>query len=160
MVKDSGQPVAATTGEGTQPSVSDDGSNVSFDNGTDPDPNDPIDTLSKVGGLEIAGMVGAILSAAERKIPILVDGFISTVAALVAQRLYPEVKGYLFIGHQSKEAGHQHAIMLLDKKPILNLGLRLGEGTGAALAFPILEAATNIVKEMATFESAGVAEKI
>ncbi|WP_339146141.1 MULTISPECIES: nicotinate-nucleotide--dimethylbenzimidazole phosphoribosyltransferase [unclassified Sutcliffiella] len=125
-----------------------------------PDPNDPIDTLSKVGGLEIAGMVGAILSAAERKIPVLVDGFISTVAALVAQRLYPGVKGYLFIGHQSKEAGHQHAIMLLDKKPILNLGLRLGEGTGAALAFPILEAATNIVKEMATFESAGVAEKI
>ncbi|WP_404441915.1 nicotinate-nucleotide--dimethylbenzimidazole phosphoribosyltransferase [Sutcliffiella horikoshii] len=125
-----------------------------------PDPNDPIDTLSKVGGLEIAGMVGAILSATESKIPVLVDGFISTVAALVAQRLYPEVKGYLFIGHQSMEAGHKHAIMLLEKKPILNLGLRLGEGTGAALAFPVLEAATNIVKEMATFESAGIAEKI
>ncbi|WP_404467967.1 nicotinate-nucleotide--dimethylbenzimidazole phosphoribosyltransferase [Sutcliffiella horikoshii] len=125
-----------------------------------PDPTDPIDTLSKVGGLEIAGMIGAILSAAERNIPVLVDGFISTVAALVAKRLYPEVNGYLFIGHQSMEAGHKHAIMLLDKKPILNLGLRLGEGTGAALAYPILEAATNIVKEMATFESAGVAGKI
>ncbi|MCG1020969.1 nicotinate-nucleotide--dimethylbenzimidazole phosphoribosyltransferase [Sutcliffiella horikoshii] len=125
-----------------------------------PDPTDPIDTLSKVGGLEIGGMVGAILAAAERKIPILVDGFISTVAALLAQRLYPEAKGYLFIGHRSMEVGHEHAIMLLEKKPILNLGLRLGEGTGAALAFPILQAATNIVKEMATFESAGVAEKI
>ncbi|MEA3319461.1 MAG: nicotinate-nucleotide--dimethylbenzimidazole phosphoribosyltransferase [Bacillota bacterium] len=125
-----------------------------------PDRNDPIDVLSKVGGLEIAGMVGAILKAAELNIPVLVDGFISTVAALLAQRLYPEVRGYLFIGHQSMEAGHKHAIKMLDKTPILNLGLRLGEGTGAALAFPILKAATNIVKEMATFKSAGVAEKI
>ncbi|ART76637.1 nicotinate-nucleotide--dimethylbenzimidazole phosphoribosyltransferase [Sutcliffiella horikoshii] len=125
-----------------------------------PDPNDPIDILSKVGGLEIGGMVGAILAAAERKIPVLVDGFISTVAALLAQRLYPEVKGYLFIGHQSMEAGHKHAIRQLEKKPILDLGLRLGEGTGAALAFPILKAATDIVKDMATFESAGIAEKI
>ncbi|TYS70475.1 nicotinate-nucleotide--dimethylbenzimidazole phosphoribosyltransferase [Sutcliffiella horikoshii] len=125
-----------------------------------PDQNDPIDVLMKVGGLEIAGMVGAILKAAELKIPLLVDGFISTVASLVAQRLYPEVRGYLLIGHRSMEAGHQHAIKMLEKTPILNLGLRLGEGTGAALAFPILIAATNIVKEMATFETAGIAEKI
>ncbi|KMJ57590.1 nicotinate-nucleotide--dimethylbenzimidazole phosphoribosyltransferase [Bacillus sp. LL01] len=125
-----------------------------------PDSADPIDVLSKLGGLEIAGMIGAILTAAERKIPVLIDGFISTIAALLAVKLHNEVKGYLFIGHQSQEAGHQHAIKLLERMPILNLGLRLGEGTGAALAFPVLQAAANITKEMATFKSAGVAEKV
>nr|WP_317987034.1 nicotinate-nucleotide--dimethylbenzimidazole phosphoribosyltransferase [Sutcliffiella rhizosphaerae] len=125
-----------------------------------PNSDDAIDVLAKIGGLELAGITGAILAAAERKIPVLIDGFISTVAALIATRLYKEAAEYLFIGHKSAEYGHQYAIKLLKKDPILDLGMRLGEGTGAALAFPILLAATNIVKEMATFESAGVSGKV
>jgi nicotinate-nucleotide--dimethylbenzimidazole phosphoribosyltransferase len=124
-----------------------------------PDPKDPIDILAKLGGLEIAGMTGAILAAAEKKIPILIDGFICTVSALLAVEICNHVEDYLLIGHQSQEAGHQHAIHMLGKKPILNLGLRLGEGTGAALAYPIVEAAARILKEMATFSSAGVSEE-
>ncbi|WP_335869902.1 nicotinate-nucleotide--dimethylbenzimidazole phosphoribosyltransferase [Bacillus sp. 2205SS5-2] len=125
-----------------------------------PDQGDPIDILSKLGGLEIAGMIGAILKAAEQKTPVLIDGFISTIAALLAAELHNEVKDYLFIGHQSQEVGHQHAIKLLEKTPILNLSLRLGEGTGAALAYPVLQAATNILKEMSTFTAAGVKGKL
>jgi nicotinate-nucleotide--dimethylbenzimidazole phosphoribosyltransferase len=124
-----------------------------------PDPKDPIDVLTKVGGLEIGGMTGAMLAAAGNRVPILVDGFISTVAALLASRLCETVKDYMIVGHQSQEPGHEVALRLLGKQPLLDLGLRLGEGSGAAVAFPILEAATRMVKEMATFSSAGVTDK-
>jgi nicotinate-nucleotide--dimethylbenzimidazole phosphoribosyltransferase len=121
--------------------------------------NDAIDILMKVGGLEIAGMTGAIIKATEKRIPIILDGFISTTAALLAVLLEEKVKDYLIAGHLSKEQGHYHALTFLNKSPLLDLGLRLGEGTGAALSFPLLEAATNMVKEMATFQSAGIANE-
>lgn len=124
-----------------------------------PDRNDPIDLLSKVGGLEIVGMTGAMLAAASYRIPILVDGFISTTAAVVAKLFTPRVIDYMFIGHQSIEPGHEKAIELIGKQPLINMGMRVGEGTGAAVAFPILKAATLLLKEMATFESAGVSSK-
>lgn len=123
-----------------------------------PNSNDPIDVLAKVGGLEIAAMVGAMLQAAKHKIPIIVDGFICTTAALIAQSLNKHVKDYMIIGHQSMEPGHQVAIRLLGKKPILNLQMRLGEGSGAALAYPIVEAACRMINEMATFSEAGVSQ--
>ncbi|MFA9558478.1 nicotinate-nucleotide--dimethylbenzimidazole phosphoribosyltransferase [Evansella sp. AB-rgal1] len=125
----------------------------------EPNREDVMDVLAKVGGLEIAGMTGAILGAASKKTPILIDGFISTIAALVAVKLCEHVKDYLIIGHQSEERGHQIALEMLECKPILNLQLRLGEGTGAALAFPLLKASVNILQEMATFSSAGVTER-
>lgn len=123
-----------------------------------PDPTDPIDILSKVGGLEIAAITGAILGAASRQKPVIVDGFIATVAALLAYKLCNYVKDYLIFGHQSQERGHGLALELLDGTPLLNLQFRLGEGTGAAMAFPIVEAATRILGEMATFSSAGVSD--
>lgn len=124
-----------------------------------PDRNDPIDVLAKVGGLEIAAMTGAMLAAAAHNIPILVDGFICSVAAVLATKLCSNTKGYMIIGHRSVENGHQVAIQLLEKQPILDLGLRLGEGSGAAVAFPILQSATLMLKNMATFTSAGVTNK-
>ncbi|MFC0270554.1 nicotinate-nucleotide--dimethylbenzimidazole phosphoribosyltransferase [Metabacillus herbersteinensis] len=124
-----------------------------------PNPNDPIDILSKVGGLEIAGMVGAMLAGASNRIPILVDGFISTTAALVAKMISSQVTEYIFIGHRSVEPGHDIAIELLGKKPLLDLGMRLGEGSGAAMAFPILHSATLMLREMATFTQAGISNK-
>lgn len=124
-----------------------------------PNPVDPIDILAKVGGLEIGGMAGAMLGAATKRTPILVDGFISTIAALLACKLCPAVKDYMIVGHQSQEPGHQVALSLLGKKPLLDLGLRLGEGSGAAIAFPILESAVRMINEMATFSSAGVSDK-
>ncbi|MBM7602981.1 nicotinate-nucleotide--dimethylbenzimidazole phosphoribosyltransferase [Metabacillus crassostreae] len=124
-----------------------------------PQQNDPFDILSKIGGLEIAGMTGAILKAAEQKVPVIIDGFISTASALLAVLMEDKVRNYLIAGHQSQEKGHVHALSFLQKQPLLQLDLRLGEGTGAALAFPLIEAATNMMNEMATFESAGVSEK-
>ncbi|TFH87947.1 nicotinate-nucleotide--dimethylbenzimidazole phosphoribosyltransferase [Billgrantia azerbaijanica] len=121
-----------------------------------PDRNDPLEVLAKLGGLEIAAMAGAYLGGAVRRVPLLVDGFIATVAALVACRLAPATRDYLVFGHRSREPGHAHALAALDAQPLLDLGLRLGEGTGAALAFPLLESATRMLAEMATFESAGV----
>lgn len=121
-----------------------------------PDANDPIDLLAKIGGLEIAGMAGAMLAAASRRVPILVDGFIATVSALLADMLAKGASDYMFVGHQSVEPGHIVAAELLGKKPLIDLGMRVGEGTGAAVAFPILQAATLVLKEMATFASAGV----
>lgn len=123
-----------------------------------PNRNNPIDILAKVGGLEIAAMTGAMLGAAANRIPIIVDGFISTTAALLAVAMKNDVKDYLIIGHQSVEPGHQIAIGLLGKKPLLDLQLRLGEGSGAALAYPIVEAACKMINEMATFSSAGVSQ--
>ena len=122
----------------------------------EPDRNDPLGVLAKLGGLEIAAMAGAYLGGASRRVPLLVDGFIATVAALVACRLAPATRDYLNFAHRSREPGHAHALVALDAQPLLDLGLRLGEGTGAALAFPLLESATRMLAEMATFESAGV----
>ncbi|MBM7703908.1 nicotinate-nucleotide--dimethylbenzimidazole phosphoribosyltransferase [Metabacillus iocasae] len=124
-----------------------------------PNPEDALDLLAKVGGLEIAAMTGAMLAAAEHRVPILVDGFICTVSACLATLICPDVKHYMIVAHQSVEPGHQKAIAYLKKEPLLNLSLRLGEGTGAAIAFPLLQFATNMVKQMATFSSAGVSTK-
>lgn len=124
-----------------------------------PDSTDAIDILSKVGGLEMAAMAGAMLAAAEKQIPILLDGFICTVAGCLAELISPSVVNYMILAHQSAEPGHQTAITHLDKEPLLQLNMRLGEGTGATVAFPILQSAVNMLKEMATFESAGVAGK-
>ena len=121
-----------------------------------PNAEDPIDLLSKIGGLEIAGMAGAMLAAASHRVPILVDGFIATVSALIANMIAEGASNYMFVGHQSVEPGHKAAAELLGKKPLVDLGMRLGEGTGAAVAFPILQAATLALKEMATFADAGV----
>jgi nicotinate-nucleotide--dimethylbenzimidazole phosphoribosyltransferase len=121
-----------------------------------PNPNDPIDIIAKVGGLEIAGMAGAMLAASRLRVPILVDGFICSIAALVAKLISPGVEDFMIVTHQSIEPGHQIALSLLGKKPILDLGLRLGEGTGAAISFPIIQSATLMLTEMATFHSAGI----
>jgi nicotinate-nucleotide--dimethylbenzimidazole phosphoribosyltransferase len=123
-----------------------------------PNPNDALDVLCKVGGLEIAGLAGVLIAAAARRIPIVVDGFISTAAALIAVGLVPDVRNYLFSGHQSVEIGHQAMLKDLGLTPLIDLNLRLGEGTGAALAFHLLEAASRILREMATFAEAGVSE--
>jgi nicotinate-nucleotide--dimethylbenzimidazole phosphoribosyltransferase len=120
--------------------------------------SDPIDVLSKVGGLEIAGLAGLALGAAARRIPVVIDGFISTAAAAIAVALEPRVKGFLFASHRSSEPGHDALLRFIGLEPFLELRMRLGEGTGAALAMPILEASTKLLKEMATFSSAGVSE--
>lgn len=124
-----------------------------------PDKNDPIDVLAKVGGLEIAAMTGAMLAGARHRIPILLDGFICTVAALLAKEICSTSCKYMIAGHRSVEPGHEMALKLLGKKPILDLGLRLGEGSGAAVAFPILQSAALMLKEMATFTSAGITKQ-
>jgi nicotinate-nucleotide--dimethylbenzimidazole phosphoribosyltransferase len=123
-----------------------------------PDPADPLGVLASVGGLEIAAMAGACQEAANRRVPLLVDGFIATTAALLACRLSPKVREVLIFGHRSREPGHDLALAALDARPLLDLELRLGEGTGAALAFPLLEAACRMLAEMATFEAAGIVE--
>ncbi|MGG3448751.1 nicotinate-nucleotide--dimethylbenzimidazole phosphoribosyltransferase [Domibacillus aminovorans] len=124
-----------------------------------PRADDPIDILSKIGGLEIAGMAGAMLAAASNRIPILVDGFISATAALIAKMISSQVADYMIMGHRSLEPGHDVLIQLLGKKPLLDLEMRLGEGSGAAVSFPILQSAVLMVKEMATFETAQVSNK-
>lgn len=122
-----------------------------------PDGGDGMSLLCAVGGFEIGALAGAMLAAAAARVPIVLDGFISAAAALVAVRLCPAVKGYLIAAHRSTEKGHAIALADLGLRPLLDLELRLGEGTGAALAFPLLEAACRTMREMATFESAGVA---
>jgi nicotinate-nucleotide--dimethylbenzimidazole phosphoribosyltransferase len=119
----------------------------------------PLTTLAAVGGLEIAGICGLILAAAGRKLPVVVDGFISSAAALVAMRLSRSVADYLFFSHCSAEAGHRTFFDRMAIRPILDLDLRLGEGTGGALAMQVIEAAVKIYNEMATFDSAGVSSK-
>lgn len=121
-----------------------------------PDRNDPLGALAAVGGLEMAAMVGAYLGGAEQRLPLLVDGFIATVAALLARRLCPGLREYLLFGHRSQEPGHALALKALDARPLLDFGLRLGEGTGAALAFPLLDSACRLLSEMATFDDAGI----
>jgi nicotinate-nucleotide--dimethylbenzimidazole phosphoribosyltransferase len=124
-----------------------------------PDPNDALDILSKVGGFEIGVLAGAILEAAHRRVPVLLDGFISSAAALLAALYDPGVRPYLIASHQSVEIGHRHVLERLGLRAYLNLDLRLGEGSGAALCFHLVEASCRILKEMATFESAGVTDK-
>jgi nicotinate-nucleotide--dimethylbenzimidazole phosphoribosyltransferase len=125
----------------------------------DPDPKDALDVLAKVGGYEIAGIAGLVLGAALHRIPVVVDGFISTAGALIAAELNPLVKGYMIAAHQSVEIGHRKMLEHLEQVPLLDLNLRLGEGTGAALGMSLVEAGVKILGEMATFVDAGVAEK-
>jgi len=124
-----------------------------------PNANDAMDVLHKVGGLEIAGLAGVMIAAAGRRIPVIVDGFISTAAALIAVGLAPRVRDYLVSAHQSVEIGHQVMLQHLNLSPLLDMNMRLGEGTGAALAFHLIEASTRILREMATFGEAGVSDK-
>jgi nicotinate-nucleotide--dimethylbenzimidazole phosphoribosyltransferase len=124
-----------------------------------PDPDDALDVLAKVGGFEIAGLAGAILGAAAAARPVVIDGFISTAAAMVAVGFAPAVRPYLFAAHRSQERGHGIMWDSLELSPFLDLDLRLGEGTGAAMAISLLEAAGKILNEMATFAEAGVADR-
>ncbi len=124
-----------------------------------PDPKDALDALSKVGGFEIGGIAGVILAGARYRIPVVLDGFISGAAALIAASLSPQVKPFLIASHQSVEGGHRVILDHLGLRPLLNLGLRLGEGTGAALGISLVEAGLKILDEMATFSEAGVSEK-
>jgi nicotinate-nucleotide--dimethylbenzimidazole phosphoribosyltransferase len=117
---------------------------------------EPLEILRCVGGLEIAAMTGFILSAAATRMAVVCDGFISTAAAALAFNIAPEIKDYLFAGHCSEEPGHRHLLKHIGLAPILNLGMRLGEGTGAVLAMPLIESSVRIFAEMATFSSAGV----
>ena len=121
-----------------------------------PNTADPLDVLAKVGGLEIAGLTGVILGAAANRCPVVIDGFISTVAALVARKLAPEAVGYMIASHLSHEQGHRSLLQELGLTPMLHLDMRLGEGTGGVLALHLVDAACRIMEEMATFESAGV----
>jgi nicotinate-nucleotide--dimethylbenzimidazole phosphoribosyltransferase len=124
-----------------------------------PNPADALDVLAKVGGFEIGGITGAILAAAAHRRPVVVDGFISTAAAMLAVTLQPRVREYLFASHCSQELGHRRMMDWLGLKPILDLQMRLGEGTGAALASSLIEAACRSLVEIATFAEAGVAGK-
>lgn len=121
-----------------------------------PDPADPVDVLAKVGGFEIGGLTGVIVGAAARRIPVVLDGFISTSAALIACGLNGAVRHYLIAGHRSAEFGHGPCLDYLELEPLLDLGMRLGEGTGAALGLLLVEAASRLLAEMATFDEAGV----
>jgi nicotinate-nucleotide--dimethylbenzimidazole phosphoribosyltransferase len=161
------KPVALVTGKGTGLDVSGQAHKrqiieaivqrhfPTVDAGSAPD---PIEVLRCVGGLEIAAMTGLILGAAQSGIAVVADGFISTAAAAIAFAIEPCVRGYLFAGHQSEEPGHRVLLEYIGLKPILSLNMRLGEGTGAVLAMPIIESALCLYAEMATFASAGVSE--
>jgi nicotinate-nucleotide--dimethylbenzimidazole phosphoribosyltransferase len=122
----------------------------------EPDPTDAIDVLCKIGGLEIGALAGVILEAANSQVPVVLDGVISTAAALIATQLAPMARPYLIPSHSSVEKGHLAALRHLELKPIMHLDFRLGEGTGAAIAFHLLDASIHILNEMATFASAGV----
>lgn len=124
-----------------------------------PDSDDPLAVLSLVGGLEIAALTGLILGAASRRMPVVIDGFISSTAALVAVKLQPTAWNYLVPSHLSAESGHALLMDYLNLKPYLNMGMRLGEGTGAVLGMQLVEAAARVTLEMATFEDAGVSSK-
>jgi nicotinate-nucleotide--dimethylbenzimidazole phosphoribosyltransferase len=125
-----------------------------------PDAGDALGVLAAVGGLEIAGLVGVVLAGAARRAPVVLDGFIATAAALVAARLAPAARGYLIAAHRSAEPGHQRLLEALGLVPYLELAMRLGEGTGAALGIGLLRAALACYREMATFSEAGVSERL
>jgi len=123
-----------------------------------PDPGDPLDVLAKVGGFEIGGIAGVVLGAAAQRKPVVIDGFISTAGALLACTLCPAAADYLIAAHRSAEPGHRALHARLGKQPLLDLNLRLGEGTGAALAMNLVEAARRILTEVATFDEAHVSQ--
>jgi nicotinate-nucleotide--dimethylbenzimidazole phosphoribosyltransferase len=159
-----GEPVEKVTGRGTGVD------NRTFENKikviekaiklNNPDPKDPIDVLTKIGGFEIGGMTGIYLAGAANRIPVVVDGFISGAAALLAYELEPKVKDYLIASHCSVEIGHEILLDGIGINPLLHLNLRLGEGTGAALGINLVEAGCRILSEMATFADAGVSGKL
>ena len=124
-----------------------------------PNANDALDVLAKVGGFEIGGLTGVILAAAGNRKPVVVDGFISTAAAMIAFTLAPAVRDYMIAAHVSQERGHKMMLDWLGLNPLLDMKMRLGEGTGAALAFHLIEASTRILCEMATFDEAGISDK-
>lgn len=125
----------------------------------DVDGDDPVGVLAAVGGFEIGGMCGFLLGAAAARVPVAVDGFIATAAALLAVRLSPPVRDYLFLSHRSAEPGHRVALEALNREPLLSLEMRLGEGTGAAIAVGVIASALRLYREMATFESAAVSDR-
>ena len=125
-----------------------------------PDPDDPLDVLAKVGGFEIAGIAGLIIGSAAYHMPVVIDGFISSAAALVAVSLNPVIREYLFAAHKSVEPGHRIILQSLKQKPLLDLSMRLGEGTGAALGMTIVEAGVKVMHEVLTFEEAGVRKAV
>jgi nicotinate-nucleotide--dimethylbenzimidazole phosphoribosyltransferase len=125
-----------------------------------PDPDDAMDVLAKVGGFEIGGLAGVALAAAAHRVPVVVDGFIAGAAALIAAQLEPKAREFLIAGHVSVEPGHHVVLQQLGLSPLLDLGMRLGEGTGAALAMGLIESAVKVLNEMATFEAAGVSEAL
>jgi len=158
-----GEPVANVTGRGT--GLDDNGlankirvieKALEVNN---PNREDAIDILAKLGGFEIGGMAGVMLAAAAHRIPVVIDGFISGAAALIAYELSPKIRDYLIASHLSVEAGHRAVLNYIGLKPLFNLNMRLGEGTGAALGISIVDASCKILREMATFEEAGVSEK-
>ncbi len=158
-----GKPVAEVTGKGTGITDESLAKKIAvIENAVKlnkPDPTDAVDVLSKVGGAEIGGIAGLVLGAAANRIPVVIDGFISTAGALIAYCIKPEVKDYMLAAHNSVEIGHKAILDKMGLRPILDLDLRLGEGTGAALAMIMIEAGLKIYKEMATFGEAGVSEK-
>ena len=123
-----------------------------------PNPNDPIDVLYKLGGFEIAGMLGVMIAGGVLKVPVVVDGFISTASALLAVKLKPELKDYLIFAHKSKAYGHEAALNYINARPLLDLDMRLGEGTGAVLGMWLIQLGEKILHEMATFEDAAVSK--
>lgn len=127
--------------------------------GNMPDPKDPVDVLAKVGGAEIAGIAGLIIGAAAKRVPVVVDGFISTAGALIAYELEPNTRDYMFSAHKSVERGHAAMLERIGLRPFVDLDLRLGEGTGAAIGISLIEAALRVYNEMATFGDAGVSEE-
>jgi nicotinate-nucleotide--dimethylbenzimidazole phosphoribosyltransferase len=157
-----GQPAAKVTGRGTGLSDEQLTHKIQVINRAlalnKPDGSKPLDVLAKVGGFEIGGLAGVMLGAAARRVPVVIDGFISGAAAIIAVGLAPRLKEYLIAAHASAEAGHPLMLAYLGLKPLLNLDMRLGEGTGAALGIIIAEAAARTLNEMATFAEAGVSE--
>lgn len=125
-----------------------------------PDRNKPLEVMAKVGGLELAGLTGVILACAANRVPVILDGFISTAAAVIAGELAPLAKEYMLGSHLSEEPGHKVILEYLGIKPMLIMNMRLGEGTGAALAMNIVDASLKILREMATFSEAGVSGKL
>jgi nicotinate-nucleotide--dimethylbenzimidazole phosphoribosyltransferase len=158
----SGRPVVHLTGRGTGIDDATFGRKVAVIEKAlavnQPDANDPLDILSKVGGFEIAALAGALLGAAAARTPLICDGFIATAGALIACRLAPAAKDYLFLSHRSQEIGHSAMVEMLGIEPILDLNMRLGEGTGSVLAMTIIEASSRVLMEIKTFEEAGVTD--
>ena len=159
----SGKPVAEVTGRGTGLSDEQLARKISVIEQAlavnQPDPAQPLDVLAKVGGFEIGGLAGVMLGAAANHIPVVIDGFISGAAALIATAMAPELKNYLIASHLSAEKGHRLMLDYLGLKPLLSLDMRLGEGTGAALGIFLAEVSTRILSEMATFNEANVPEE-